>query len=120
MTIPQRFVQQCFARYVRCREPALFLLVGAGMARALAAQHSARQRKDANLFLDWIGRIDSGLGTTKAAIIIEPDALPADCYSPERANLLREAVHRLASAGHFTYLDAGHPRWRSTAKPRRV
>ena len=67
-------------------------------------------------YLDWIERLRGGLGTTKAAIILEPDAIAADCFSPRRAELLREAVGRLAAAGHYTYLDAGHPRWKPTGE----
>jgi endoglucanase len=56
------------------------------------------------------------LGTEHAAIIVEPDAVAAECFDGERAALLRRAVRRLDEAGQHVYLDAGHPRWRSDAE----
>jgi endoglucanase len=68
---------------------------------------------DAPTYLGWIDRIVADLARTKAAIVVEPDAIPADCYTPERARLIRDAVGRLAAAGHYVYIDAGHPKWKS-------
>lgn len=66
---------------------------------------------DAEAYLAWIDQIIGRL-TVPAVLIIEPDAVPADCFNAERAKTLRDAVHLLAAAGHHVYLDAGHPRWR--------
>jgi hypothetical protein len=52
----------------------------------------------------------------KSAIVVEPDAVAADCFDARRARLLRRSVKRLADAGHHVYLDAGHARWRSTGE----
>lgn len=54
------------------------------------------------------------LGDNRAVIVMEPDAVAAECFQPHRAALLARNVRRLATAGHYVYLDAGHPRWRST------
>lgn len=70
-------------------------------------------------YRSWIGSLLKGLGKTPAAIIMEPDALAADCFNPERAKLIAESVKRLTEPGHYVYLDAGHPRWRTTAEAAR-
>ena len=51
-----------------------------------------------------------------AAVILEPDALAADCLDPaaqrQRLALLRSAVDRLAAQpGIAVYIDAGNPTW---------
>lgn len=62
----------------------------------------------------WIGQLITGLGTTRTVIIMEPDAVPADCFNPGRAALLKRNVQRLVDAGQYVYLDAGHSRWKPT------
>jgi endoglucanase len=64
----------------------------------------------------WIERLIDHLGPTRAAIVVEPDAVAADCFDTRRATLLRRSVKRLADAGQYVYLDAGHARWRSTGE----
>jgi endoglucanase len=64
----------------------------------------------------WIDRLVSHLGSTRAAIVVEPDAVAADCFDTRRAILLKHSVKRLANAGQYVYLDAGHARWRSTGE----
>jgi endoglucanase len=64
----------------------------------------------------WIDRLIHHLGSTRSAIVVEPDAVAADCFDAKRARLLRRSVKRLADAGHHVYLDAGHARWRSTGE----
>ena len=51
------------------------------------------------------------LGQTKAVVVLEPDAVPADCFDDERAVTLKGAVRQLVAAGQHVYLDAGHPAW---------
>lgn len=70
-------------------------------------------------YLSWIDRVQAALGRTPAAIIMEPDALPADCFTPGRAELLRQSVEKLGGSGHYVYLDAGHSRWLTTAEAAR-
>jgi endoglucanase len=64
----------------------------------------------------WIDRLIEHLGSTRAAIVVEPDAVAADCFDTRRAILLKHTVKRLANAGQYVYLDAGHARWRSTGE----
>lgn len=61
----------------------------------------------------FIEGLIGALGPVRAAIMLEPDAVAADCFNSDRAALLRQAVRRLAEAGQHVYLDAGHPGWRS-------
>ena len=64
----------------------------------------------------WIDRLVDHLGSTRAAIVVEPDAVAADCFDTRRAILLKHSIRRLADAGQYVYLDAGHARWRSTGE----
>jgi endoglucanase len=65
----------------------------------------------------WIDGIASNLGSSPAAIILEPDALAmADCLSPdqrqERFDLMRYAVDTLTrNPAAAVYIDGGHSRW---------
>jgi endoglucanase len=67
-------------------------------------------------YRQWIERLIDRLGPTRAAIVVEPDAVAADCFGARRAILLRHTVKRLADAGQYVYIDAGHARWRSTGE----
>lgn len=67
-------------------------------------------------YQQWIETLIVRLGPTKAAIILEPDAIPADCYDAARAATLTRAVNTLVDAGQFVYLDAGHPAWLTTGE----
>jgi endoglucanase len=64
----------------------------------------------------WIDRLIRLLGSTRAVVILEPDAVAADCFGTGRATLLKTSVKRLADAGQYVYIDAGHARWRSTGE----
>jgi len=65
----------------------------------------------------WIKAFKAGIGTRKAAVILEPDALAQlSCLTATdqtvRLSLLKEAVTTLAGGGTVAvYLDAGHARW---------
>jgi endoglucanase len=69
-----------------------------------------------NDYRRWIERLIHQLGSTRAAIVVEPDAVPADCFDTQRATLLRRSVKQLADAGQYVYIDAGHARWQSTGE----
>jgi endoglucanase len=71
---------------------------------------------DAAAYEQWVEQLVGVLGDTRAAIVMEPDAIAADCFDTARAAQLRRAVERLAAAGQAVYLDAGHARWRSTGE----
>jgi endoglucanase len=68
----------------------------------------------------WIRGFARGIGSRRATVILEPDAIPQavadDCLSPaakaERYALLRDAVRTLAALPNTSvYLDAGNPGW---------
>ena len=67
----------------------------------------------------WIDGIASQIGGSRAAIVLEPDALAmADCLSDdqrqERYDLIRYAVDALTrNPAAAVYIDAGHLRWHS-------
>ncbi|WP_176736494.1 glycoside hydrolase family 6 protein [Oligoflexus tunisiensis] len=71
----------------------------------------------ASEYRQWVESIVSGLGSQKALLIVEPDAVAQlDCLAPagqsERLTLLQDAVKILKKApGARVYLDAGHPAW---------
>ena len=70
-------------------------------------------------YRQWIDGIAADLGSSPAAVIVEPDALAmADCLSgdqrQERFDLIRYAVDTLTrNAAAAVYIDAGHLRWHS-------
>ncbi len=69
----------------------------------------------------YIADMAAGLGRRPAAIILEPDALPAmDCLNPaqrtQRTTLMREAVQTFnARTRAAVYIDAGNPIWKRPA-----
>jgi endoglucanase len=80
--------------------------------RDCAAQGSAP-----DAYLAWIRGIAAGIGSRRAAIVLEPDALPQlscldEAAQIERLGLLAAATELLAAnAGTAVYLDAGHANW---------
>ncbi|MFF6987906.1 glycoside hydrolase family 6 protein [Streptomyces sp. NPDC010273] len=82
-------------------------------------QHSAGGAADADAYRAWIGKFAEALGSSKALVVLEPDAVahtvdgctPGE-YQDEREQLLSEAVVRLKQqSGTKVYLDAGNPAW---------
>ena len=73
-------------------------------------------------YRQWVDGVAASLGTSPAAIILEPDGLAmADCLSPdqrqERFGLMRYAVDALTrDPAAAVYVDAGHSRWVSAAE----
>jgi endoglucanase len=71
-------------------------------------------------YRQWVESVVRGLGSQKALLILEPDAIPQlDCLPPaaqsERLALLKDAVQILKKApGAKVYVDAGHPAWKPT------
>jgi endoglucanase len=69
----------------------------------------------------WISQLALGLGSRRAAVILEPDALGGmDCLTAaqqqQRLELFRHAVQALTASGTVAvYLDAGNPRWQPAA-----
>ncbi len=73
-------------------------------------------------YLQWVRSFGDGIGTRRAAVILEPDALPQlDCLSPGnqavRLWLIQQAVEILAQRPNVSvYLNIGHPNWLSVAE----
>lgn len=72
-------------------------------------------------YRSWIAALAEGIGSRRAAVIVEPDALAAmDCLSPAdqqtRLDLIAGAVQVLRAKGSVAvYLDAGNPGWQTAA-----
>jgi endoglucanase len=70
-------------------------------------------------YRDWIRSFAAGIGTRRAIVVLEPDALAGmGCLSAAdqstRLSLLSDAVTVLAGySGVKTYIDAGHSRWQT-------
>lgn len=80
--------------------------------------YSAGGTNDPASYRGWIRTIASAIGSNRAVIVLEPDALAlTDCLSSQdrqvRFDLLSFAVQTLKAQGNVAvYLDAGHPAWR--------
>jgi endoglucanase len=81
---------------------------------------------DAAKYIPWINDIANAIGTRKAIVILEPDAVPGmvqveggkPCLSTElraeRANLIKTAIGVLKSKPNLkVFIDAGHSAWLS-------
>jgi endoglucanase len=78
--------------------------------------YSAGGATSASAYRSWIRAFAAGLGSHRAAIILEPDALAAiGCLGvaqrDERYALLADAVSVLKAQGSAVYIDAGHSAW---------
>lgn len=75
----------------------------------------------ADAYRSWITAFANGIGTRRATVVLEPDALAAmDCLSATdqqmRLDLLSYAVQTLRAKGNIAvYLDAGHSAWKSAS-----
>ena len=75
----------------------------------------------ADAYRTWITAFANGIGTRRATVVLEPDALAAmDCLSSTdqqmRLDLLSYAVQTLRAKGNIAvYLDAGHSAWQSAS-----
>lgn len=84
-------------------------------------QYSAGGLSGRDAYLAWVKKIATGIGSGKAIVILEPDALAlTDCLSDagkaDRSAMISEAVSILsANAGTKVYLDAGHSGWVSSS-----
>ena len=62
-------------------------------------------------YLGAVTRLSKQLAAVKSIVVVEPDAAAQDCGDP---TLVAEAVRILGrNSSVHTYLDAGHPGWRS-------
>ena len=87
--------------------------------RDCGAGYSSGGAPTPSAYLDWIGRIAAGIGSGRAIVILEPDAVPdivAGCLNTnavhERLELLQQAIAALKrDPGVLVYLDAGNAGW---------
>ena len=111
-------------------DAATTLIAGAGAMPMFVAYNipqrdcgglSGGNTTSAAAYRSWIAAVAEGIGTRRATVILEPDALAAmDCLSGAdqqlRLDLLNYAVQTLhAKGGIAVYLDAGHPAWKSAS-----
>ncbi|MFA6039011.1 MAG: glycoside hydrolase family 6 protein [Candidatus Peribacteraceae bacterium] len=81
--------------------------------------YSAGGANGGDAYRAWVRGFAEGIGSRKAAVLVEPDALAGmDCLSEQdretRMQLLRETVQTLKSKpGMAVYIDAGHAAWKS-------
>jgi cellulose synthase/poly-beta-1,6-N-acetylglucosamine synthase-like glycosyltransferase/peptidoglycan/xylan/chitin deacetylase (PgdA/CDA1 family) len=83
--------------------------------------YSSGGARSPSAYAHFIDQMARGIGSARAAVILEPDALPElDCLSAARQNayyrMLSSAVDRLsANPNTAVYLDAGNNGWQSPA-----
>lgn len=95
---------------------ALPLYVAYNLPYRDCGSYSAGGTATADAYRNWIRAFATGLGATRAAIILEPDALAGlGCLSTvqrdERYALIADAVEVFRAQGSAVYLDAGHSSW---------
>ena len=85
------------------------------------SQYSSGGAASAAAYQGFINLLTSGLGQSKAVVIVEPDALTEmSCLSSSQQQtydqLISYAVQRIdTDANANVYVDAGNPTWQSTA-----
>jgi len=114
------YVENWMAKRVTLLEKngALPLFVAYNIPKRDCGQYSAGGASKGDQYKEWITGFARGIGDRKAAVILEPDALPlmtkclSDADQKERTELVKFAVHTLESwANTWVYLDAGHSAW---------
>jgi endoglucanase len=97
---------------------ALALLVAYNIPNRDCGQYSAGGAVAPDAYETWIRGFAKGIGSRRAAVVLEPDALGLlkDCLSAAdqqaRLDLLKDAVAVLkANPGTAVYLDAGNAHW---------
>jgi endoglucanase len=98
------------------------VLVAYNIPNRDCGQYSAGGAGGAAAYRDWIRRFALGIGSRRAVVILEPDALGhlSSCgtaaQQQERLVLLHDAVQVLkANPATVVYIDAGNSRWLSVA-----
>ncbi|GAA1759533.1 glycoside hydrolase family 6 protein [Luedemannella helvata] len=93
------------------------VLVAYNMPHRDCGGHSGGGAASDAAYKTWITKFAAGVGSDKAVVILEPDALAQLCGDVEaRYANLRHAVDRLSRTGAVTYLDAGHANWLSAGE----
>jgi hypothetical protein len=100
---------------------ALPVLVAYNIPLRDCGSYSSGGATSAAAYKTWIRSFAAGIGTQRAIVVLEPDALAGmDCLSTAdrqtRLSLLSDAVSVLGThAGVSTYIDAGNSGWQSAA-----
>jgi hypothetical protein len=100
---------------------ALPILVAYDIPKRDCGSYSSGGATSPDGYKTWIRSFAAGIGSRRAIVVLEPDALASmDCLSAAdqqtRLSLLSDAVSVLgARAGVATYLDAGNSSWQSAA-----
>jgi hypothetical protein len=100
---------------------ALPVLVAYDIPLRDCGSYSAGGAKSPDAYKSWIRSFAAGIGTRRAVVVLEPDALAGmGCLSAAdqqtRLGLISDAVSVLAArAGVSTYVDAGNSGWQSAA-----
>ncbi len=101
---------------------ALPVLVAYNIPNRDCSGYSAGGATSPEAYKTWIRAFADGIGTRKAAVVIEPDALAltgclSDTDRATRFALLKDAVNVLEAKGNVaTYIDAGHSNWISASE----
>ncbi len=96
---------------------ALPVLVAYNIPNRDCSGQSAGGASSPKAYKAWIRAFADGIGSRKAAVVIEPDAVAlTSCLSKgdkaTRLALIKDAVNVLEAKGNVaTYIDAGHSRW---------
>ncbi|MGQ0815324.1 MAG: glycoside hydrolase family 6 protein [Gemmatimonadota bacterium] len=104
------------------RANALPVLVAYNIPQRDCGSYSAGGSASADAYLAWVRGLAAGIGSQRAVVILEPDALAGkDCLSTtdreRRMQLLASAIDILkANSATVVYLDAGHARWIGAAE----
>lgn len=93
------------------RQHALLVLVAYYIPNRDCGSFSRGGAADASAYDGWISELVGVLDGTRAVVILEPDAVAADCFDDDRAAMLASAVGKLTDAGNYVYLDAGNSAW---------
>jgi len=113
-------VKTSVTNYVNAAERAgqLALLVAYNVPNRDCGQYSAGGASDSGAYLEWIKGFAAGIGSRRAVVVLEPDALGllTQCLSPDdqakRLDMIHQAVLALkAQPGTSVYIDAGHSHW---------
>jgi endoglucanase len=92
-------------------------LVAYNIPQRDCGSYSAGGATSADAYKAWIRSFAAGIGSNRAIVIVEPDALASlDCLAPAdratRFGLIADAVNVLAAQPNVeTYIDIGHSTW---------
>ena len=98
------------------------VLVAYNIPQRDCGYYSSGGAGSADAYRAWIRAFAAGIGTRRAAVVLEPDALAGlDCLSStdrtRRLDLLRDAVAVLSALpATSVYLDGGHAHWQPAAE----